>query len=61
MLATVLMPPALLFLLIMANDRELMGARVNRRSTNAVAIAIAVLVTLAGSVAAIVAFVGTFQ
>ncbi len=61
LLATVLMPPALLFLLIMANDRELMGARVNRRSTNAVAIAIAVLVTLAGSVAAIVAFVGTFQ
>ena len=61
LLATVLMPPALLFLLIMANDRELMGARVNRRSTNVVAITIAVLVTLAGSAAAIVAFVGTFR
>ena len=61
LLATVLMPPALLFLLIMANDRELMGARVNRRSTNVVAITIAVLVTLAGSAAAVVAFVGTFR
>ena len=61
LLATVLMPPALLFLLIMANDPELMGARVNRRSTNVVAIAIAILVTLAGSAAAVVAFLGTFQ
>lgn len=60
LLATVLMPPALLFLLIMANDHELMGRRVNRRSTNLVAIAIAVLVTLAGAAAAIVAFLGTF-
>lgn len=61
LLATVLMPPALLFILIMANDPELMGARVNRRSTNVVAIAVAVLVTLAGSAAAIVAFVGIFR
>lgn len=61
LLATVLMPPAMLFLLIMANDRELMGDRVNRRLTNVIAIAIAVLVTLAGSAAAIVTFVGTFS
>ena len=61
LLATVLMPPALLFLLVMVNDPELMGARVNRRSTNVVAIAIAALVTLAGSAAAIVAFLGTFR
>lgn len=61
LLATVLMPPALLFLLIMASDLELMGTRVNRRFTNIIGIAIAVLVTLAGSAAAIVAFAETLS
>ena len=49
LLAVVLMPQALVFLLIMANDRELLGARVNKPLTNAIAIAIALLVTVAGS------------
>ena len=33
-LATVLLPVALVFLIMLANDRELMGRWVNRRSTN---------------------------
>jgi Mn2+/Fe2+ NRAMP family transporter len=61
LLATVLMPPALVFLLIMANDRELMGTRVNGRITNALGILITVLVTLAGAGYALVAFVNTFS
>lgn len=61
LLATVLMPPALLFLLVMANDRELMGSRVNKRWTNLWAILIAVLVALAGAGAAVVTFLGTMR
>ena len=49
LLATVLMPPALVFLLILANDREIMGSRVNSRWTNIFGILITVLVTAAGS------------
>ena len=60
LLATVLMPAALVFLLIMANDREIMGARVNSRVTNLVAVLITLLVTLAGSGYAVVAFVNSF-
>jgi Mn2+/Fe2+ NRAMP family transporter len=56
LLATVLMPAALVFLLIMANDREIMGARVNSRLTNVAGILITVLVTFAGSSYAIVSF-----
>ncbi|WP_284943552.1 NRAMP family divalent metal transporter [Acidisoma cladoniae] len=59
LLATVLMPPALIFLLMMANDRDLMGARVNARTTNFVAVLITILVTLAGVGYAIVAFVNS--
>jgi Mn2+/Fe2+ NRAMP family transporter len=59
LLATVLMPAALVFLLIMANDREIMGARVNSRATNLVGILITLLVTLAGSSYAIVAFINS--
>jgi Mn2+/Fe2+ NRAMP family transporter len=53
------MPPALIFLLMMANDRDLMGARVNARTTNFVAVLITILVTLAGVGYAIVAFVNS--
>jgi len=48
-LATVLLPVSLVFVLALANDRELMGAWVNRRSTNAVGIAVAVFVGLCGA------------
>jgi len=61
LLATVLMPSALIFLLMMANDRELMGDRVNSRTTNALGILITVLVTVAGAGYAVVAFVNSFH
>jgi Mn2+/Fe2+ NRAMP family transporter len=60
LLATVLMPPALVFLLMMANDPALMGSRVNSRVTNALGILITVLVTLAGAGYAVVAFANSF-
>jgi Mn2+/Fe2+ NRAMP family transporter len=60
LLATVLMPAALVFLLILANDREIMGARVNSRLTNVVGVLITLLVTVAGSSYAVVAFVNSF-
>jgi Mn2+/Fe2+ NRAMP family transporter len=60
LLATVLMPPALVFLLILANDREIMGSRVNSWLANVFGILITLLVTLAGTAYAIVAFLGTF-
>jgi Mn2+/Fe2+ NRAMP family transporter len=61
LLATILMPAALVFLLILANDREIMGARVNSRLTNIFGVLIALLVTLAGSSYAIVAFINSFS
>jgi Mn2+/Fe2+ NRAMP family transporter len=60
LLATVLMPPALIFLLMMANDREIMGTRVNGWATNAGGILITALVTMAGAGYAVVAFVNAF-
>jgi Mn2+/Fe2+ NRAMP family transporter len=60
LLATVLMPAALVFLLIMANDGEIMGARVNSRATNIAGALITLLVTVAGSSYAVVAFVNSF-
>ncbi len=56
LLATVLMPPALVFLLVMASDREIMGAQANGRAANVLGIAITVLVALAGSASAVVSF-----
>jgi Mn2+/Fe2+ NRAMP family transporter len=47
------MPPVLVFLLILANDREIMGSNVNSLIT--------VLVTAAGSAYATVAFMQTFS
>jgi Mn2+/Fe2+ NRAMP family transporter len=61
LLATVLMPPAMVFLLILANDRDIMGGRVNGRVGNLIAIVITMLVTLAGSASAFVSFVQTFH
>jgi len=55
-LATVLLPVALVFLLLLANDRELMGRWANRTSTNVVAVAVAVAVGVAGAAYGIDAF-----
>jgi len=59
LLAIVLMPAALAFLIMLANDRELMGSRVNPPLLNVAAVVVAVLVGLAGSAYAVVAFVST--
>lgn len=59
LLATVLMPPALVFLLMLANDRAIMGPYVNTRGQNVLGILITVLVTLAGSASALVSFLAT--
>ena len=56
LLATVLMPAALVFLLILANDREIMGTQVNSCTTNVAGLLITLLVTIAGSSYAIIAF-----
>jgi Mn2+/Fe2+ NRAMP family transporter len=61
LLATVLMPPALVFLLILANDREIMGRHVNSWLSNALGILITVFVTLSGSACAIFAFLDTLH
>ncbi|HEV2581649.1 MAG TPA: divalent metal cation transporter, partial [Ktedonobacteraceae bacterium] len=47
-IATLSMPPALLFLFLLVNDREIMGAHINSRLTNIVVIAIVVFLCLAG-------------
>ncbi|GAC1613683.1 MAG: hypothetical protein NVS9B1_22490 [Candidatus Dormibacteraceae bacterium] len=59
LLAIVLMPAALAFLIMLANDRELMGSRVNPPLLNVASVVVAVLVGLAGSAYAVVAFVNT--
>lgn len=61
LLAIVLMPPALVFLLIMANDPELMGSRVNSLFTNVAGISVAVMVAAVGGGYAVVAFVNSLS
>jgi Mn2+/Fe2+ NRAMP family transporter len=56
LLATILMPAALVFLLIMSSDRQIMGAHANGRTATVLGVAIAVLVALAGSAYAAVGF-----
>ncbi len=58
LLATILMPAALVFLLILTNDRQVMGDHVNRRLCNVLCISIATLITLAGTGYAVVGFLG---
>ena len=58
LLATILMPAALVFLLILSNDREIMGGHANRPLCNILGIAIAALVALAGAAYAVVGFLG---
>jgi Mn2+/Fe2+ NRAMP family transporter len=58
-LATVLLPVSLVFVLTLANDRALMGRWGNRRSTNAVAVVVIVFVGLCGSAYGIDSFLQT--
>ena len=55
-LATALLPMALTFLILLANDRQLMGQRANRRTTNASAIAIVAFISLCATAYAIDSF-----
>jgi Mn2+/Fe2+ NRAMP family transporter len=48
-LATVLLPVSLVFMLMLANDRGLMGPWANRRATNAVGITVVAFVGLCGA------------
>jgi len=59
LLAIVLMPAALAFLIMLANDREIMGSRTNRPADKVAAVLVAVLVGLAGTDSAVVALVNT--
>ena len=58
-LATVLLPVSLVFMLTLANDRALMGRWANRRSTNAIAVAVIVFVGVCGSAYGIDSFLQT--
>ncbi|MDQ6776574.1 MAG: divalent metal cation transporter [Actinomycetota bacterium] len=48
-LATVLLPVALVFLIVLANDRELMGQWANSAATNRIAVAIVVFISACGA------------
>ena len=56
LLATILMPAALVFLLIMSNDKMVMGAHVNGRWSNRLGVSIAALIMLAGGAYAVLGF-----
>lgn len=60
-IATVLMPPALVFLLIMANDREIMGSRANSRLANVFGILITAFLSVASAGYAVFAFLDTLH
>jgi Mn2+/Fe2+ NRAMP family transporter len=55
-LATVLLPVTLVFIIMLASDRQLMGRWVSSRATNWVAIIIVVFVSLCGAAYGIVSF-----
>ncbi|MHB1468059.1 MAG: NRAMP family divalent metal transporter [Solirubrobacteraceae bacterium] len=48
-LATVLLPVSLIFMVMLANDKQLMGSFANRRSTNAIGLVVIVFVGLCGA------------
>lgn len=58
-LATVLLPVALIFMVMLANDRGLMGSWVNRRSTNVIGIAIIAFISVCGAAYGIDSFLRT--
>jgi Mn2+/Fe2+ NRAMP family transporter len=60
-LATVLLPVALVFLVLLANDRQLMGKWVNKASTNWIAIAIVAFISVCGAAYAIDSFLQTIH
>jgi Mn2+/Fe2+ NRAMP family transporter len=55
-LATVLLPVALVFVIMLVNDRQLMGSHTNGRVHNVVAVAIAAFVALCGAAYAVDSF-----
>ncbi len=55
-LATVLLPVSLVFMVMLANDSTLMGQWVNKRSTNAIGITVIVFVGASGAAYGIVSF-----
>jgi Mn2+/Fe2+ NRAMP family transporter len=55
-LATVLLPVTLVFMILLANDREVMGRWANRAHTNWLAIGIVAFITLSGAAYAIDSF-----
>jgi Mn2+/Fe2+ NRAMP family transporter len=60
-LATVLLPVSLVFMVMLANDRGLMGAWANKRSTNVVGIAVIAFVGLCGAAYGIDSFLQTIH
>jgi Mn2+/Fe2+ NRAMP family transporter len=58
-LATVLLPVTLVFVILLANDRALMGGWVNKASTNKVAVAIVAFVSICGAAYGIDSFLRT--
>jgi Mn2+/Fe2+ NRAMP family transporter len=60
-LATVLLPVSLIFMVMLANDRELMGRWVNKRSTNTIGIAVIAFVGLCGAAYGIDSFLQTIH
>ena len=60
-LAAVLLPVALIFVVMLANDRGLMGAWVNKHSTNVIGIAIIAFVGICGAAYGIDSFLTTIH
>ncbi|HXA54514.1 MAG TPA: divalent metal cation transporter [Solirubrobacteraceae bacterium] len=60
-LATVLLPVSLVFMVMLANDRGLMGSWVNKRSTNAIGITVIAFVGLCGAAYGIDSFLQTIH
>jgi Mn2+/Fe2+ NRAMP family transporter len=58
-LATVLLPVSLIFMVMLANDKGLMGPWANRRSTNAIGITVIAFVGLCGAAYGIDSFLQT--
>src|SRR5271166_2460681 len=60
-LATVLLPVSLVFMVMLANDRDLMGQWMNKRSTNAIGISVIAFVGLCGAAYGIDSFLRATQ
>ncbi len=58
-LATVLLPVTLVFVILLANDRELMGRWVNARAVNVIAIAVVAVIALCGAAYGVDSFLQT--